>query len=269
MSRPRKRGQRSDAALAPSCVALDRVVVVLVHTDGEQNVGSVARLCGNFGATLRLVAPRAALHVRDALKMAHPCEATLLQAQPYATLDDALVDIDFALATSGKIRGALDTEPLDIERARLLWPADDQRIALVFGNERTGLAATDAERCDRILRLPTPGPVESLNLASAVAVALTLFAEAGRGDVAPRAPKAQRDALTVAIEHSLADAGFYDGSDRQAFAPRLHELVGKMDFNVGDIQLMRQLFNCISGARERGARKDEQAGSVESRQDFA
>jgi TrmH family RNA methyltransferase len=238
MSRARRRGPTSEAALAPSLHALDRVVVVLVHSDGEQNVGSVARLCGNFGATLRLVAPRAVLDVRDALKMAHPCEQLLLDARPLDHLDDALADVDFALATSGKIRDAAVAEPLDVARARLLLPAEGRRIALVFGNERTGLSHQDAARCDRVIRLPTPGPVDSLNLASAVAVALTLFAEAARGDVAPRAPREAREALFACWQRALERAGFYEGKDAAGFAPRLRELVDTMDLNARDVALL-------------------------------
>lgn len=233
----RRRGVVGPGADAPSLRPLDALVVVLVETDGAGNAGSVARLCGNFGAELRLVRPNCALQSREALRMAHPREATLQQAEPFATLDEALHDCDFALGTSGKIRDALAAEPLDVGRAALLFPAPGVRLGLVFGNERVGLGADDAARCDRTLRLPTPGPVESFNLASAVAVTLTLFAEAARGEVEGRAPAADRGLLLAALVGLAQRRGA-----RSLGTERLEEIVGKMDLSARDITLLLQLL---------------------------
>ena len=49
-------------------MALDRFVVVLVRTEGPLNLGSVARLCGNYGCELRLVDVVAAADSREALR---------------------------------------------------------------------------------------------------------------------------------------------------------------------------------------------------------
>ncbi|MSQ82616.1 MAG: hypothetical protein EXR77_06815 [Myxococcales bacterium] len=242
----RRRTAPTDAGQAPSLRPLTQLVVVLVHSEGEQNVGSVARLAGNFGAELRLVASRCDVQCRDALKMAHPCENTLMQAQIWPTLAAALADIDFALATSGKLRGAVAAEPLSVHHARLLLPAPLARLALVFGNERTGLAVQDANRCDRVVRLPTPGPVASLNVAAAVAVALTLFAEAARGEPEPRAPAAVRADLVQAFESALDIRGFYADKARETLRPRLQELVGKMDLSARDVELMQQLLSRLA-----------------------
>ncbi len=218
------------------------LVVVLVRPDGPHNVGGVARLCGNFGAELRLVAPQCDVDGSDALKMAHPCQAALSAAPRFADLDAALADVAFSLATSGKIASAVQAPELDVARARLLLPTPPERLALVFGNERTGLAKDEAARCTRVVRLLTPGPVDSLNLASAVAVTLTLFAEAAREAAGTRAPLAAREALQQDWQETLAAAGFYRTTSADAFAPRLRELLDKMDLSERDTVLMREMF---------------------------
>lgn len=232
---------------------LDGVVVVLVGTDGSENAGSVARLCGNFGAHLRFIDVRADLACRDALKMAHPCEALLADAPRFASMEDAVADCALVVATSGKIATAMEQAPLDVGRAAGFLPAPGERAAIVFGNERTGLPAELAARCHRVVRLPTPGSVGSLNLASSVAVMLTLLAEAARTAPAPRASSASRLRMRDTFEDALARSGFYKGHGPELFRPRLDELLGKMDLSERDVEVVCDLVVALAGTR-RGAR---------------
>lgn len=221
--------------------------MVLVTTEGSENAGSVARLCGNFGAELRFVDVRAELSGRDCLKMAHPCEALVTAAPRFAAFDEAVADCALTVATSGKIAVALDQAPLDTGRAAGLLPSPGERTAIVFGNERTGLPAELADRCHRVVRLPTPGPVDSFNLASSVAVTLTLFTEAARAAPAPRASTAARLRLRDTLEDALARRGFYRGRAPSSFRPRLDELLGKMDFSERDVEVARDLVIALAG----------------------
>ena len=108
------------------------LVVILVRPEGPQNVGSVARLCGNFGAALRLVDEHCDTRSSDAMKMAHPCQQALEDAPRFADLPSTLADVAFSLATSGKIAPAVQAPPLGVPRARLLLPTPPERLALVF-----------------------------------------------------------------------------------------------------------------------------------------
>jgi TrmH family RNA methyltransferase len=240
---------------------LDGVVVVLVGTDGSENAGSVARLCGNFGARLRFVDVHADLACKNAWKMAHPCETLLDEAPRFAAFDDAVADCALVVATSGKISEAMDRAPLDVGRAAGFLPAPGDRTAIVFGNERTGLAVDVAARCHRVLRLPTPGPVDSFNLASSVAVTLTLLAEAARSSSSSsssssptassaaspgRASSTSYAALRDTLEEALQRRGFYKGRGPAGFRPRLDELLGKMDLSARDVELLGDLVSALA-----------------------
>jgi tRNA/rRNA methyltransferase len=229
---------------------LERLVVVLVRPEGPLNVGSVARLCGNFGCSLRLVNPLADRSVKDAVKMAHPSEELLASAPIFLTLREALTDVALAVGTSSKIEDAIATPWLSVERAKLLLPGEGEKVALVFGNERTGLAVDEAALCPRVVRLPTPGPTESINLSHSVAVMLTLFASAAQGEgLEFRASKASRDALVKMISSSLDARGFFKAGQRarDSFQPRLQELADKMDLSERDLELFRDVLLVLTG----------------------
>ena len=224
-------------------MVLDRLVVVLVRPEGPLNVGSVARLCGNFGCALRLVDLVADAACREAIMMAHPSEALLAGAARFSTLAEALADVELAVGTSSKIAQARDAPALSVERARLLWPPAGGKIALVFGNERLGLKLDEAARGQRVVRLETPGPEPSMNLSHAVAVVLEIFALAVAAEVpVARAAPGAREALLAEWLLALERAGFFKAQSPAGFAPRLREILDKMDVSDRDVELLRGML---------------------------
>jgi tRNA/rRNA methyltransferase len=227
-------------------VSLEQIVVVLVRTEGPLNLGSVARLCGNFGCALRLVDVKADATSREAIMMAHPSEALLAQAERFPTLAEALHDVELAVGTSSKIASARDGPALTVERARLLCPAPGKRIAIVFGNERLGLKLDEAAACQRVVRLETPGPEPSLNLSHAVAVVLQIFALATMDETpATRAPPGAREELLAEWLATLDQAGFFKAQSPAGFAPRLREIVDKMDVSERDVEVLRGMLRVL------------------------
>jgi tRNA/rRNA methyltransferase len=228
-------------------MALDRIVVVLVRTEGPLNLGSVARLCGNYGCALRLVDVVADAGCREAVMMAHPSERQLEGAARFSTLAAALADVELAVGTSSKIVQARDAPPLTVERARLLQPGPGGKLALVFGNERLGLKREEAALCHRVMRLETPGDEPSLNLSHAVSavlqvMALSALAAAADGAGETRAAPSAREALLTEWLATLEAAGYFKAQTPAGFAPRLREIVDKMDVSDRDVELLRGML---------------------------
>ena len=150
--------------------------VVLVEPAGPLNVGSVARLCANFGIDgLRLVAPRCDPLGEEARRMAVHGVELLERASLWPTLEAALADCDRVVATSGRLEGP--PLPLLPPADALAWllegsasPQADPVLqpmgapgALVFGREDRGLANGELLQAGRLLQIGTGPSYSSLN----------------------------------------------------------------------------------------------------------
>ena len=142
--------------------------VVLVSPRDPNNIGAAARAMANFGLSdLRVVAPFAQAW-REAVS-AVGAEDIMHQAVQYNTLAEALADTSFSFAATALRNRRLEQEIVTLPQLNSrLEKAPDGKIALVFGNEKTGLSGDDIERCMAVLNIPTVSKQPSINLAQAV-----------------------------------------------------------------------------------------------------
>ena len=77
--------------------------LILVEPAGPLNVGSVARLCENFGIDeLRLVSPRCDPEDPEAIRMAVRGKEILNNAKQFSSLIEAITDCKKVVAASGR-----------------------------------------------------------------------------------------------------------------------------------------------------------------------
>ena len=142
--------------------------IVLVRPRDPNNIGAAARAMANFGLSdLRVVEPFAVAW-REAVS-AVGAEDIMHAAKQFGSLDDALADTVYSLAATALRNRYLEqpivTSPHLNEHMATL---PEGKIALVFGNEKTGLSGEDIERCRAVLNIPTVAKQPSINLAQAV-----------------------------------------------------------------------------------------------------
>jgi 23S rRNA (guanosine2251-2'-O)-methyltransferase len=146
-----------------SCAAA-RLLVVLDQVTDPHNVGAVMRSAAAFGAGGLVITFRHAPADTPVLAKAASGALEHVPLIRVTNLARALAE----LAEMGFLRVGLDgSAPEPIEAVP---PAD--RLALVLGAEGKGLRRLTAESCDKLVRLPTDGPIGSLNVSNAAAVAL-------------------------------------------------------------------------------------------------
>ncbi|MXZ70579.1 MAG: RNA methyltransferase [Acidobacteria bacterium] len=159
-------------------------VVTLDAVADPDNVGAIFRNAAAFGAAGVLLSPRCA----------DPLYRKAIRTSMATTLS-----LPFQVAATDDWPGPL--ERLRDDRARLiaLTPAPGAAdlgsvtrsssggpLVLIAGNEGDGVSQAVLERCDATVRIPLDPAVDSLNVATAVAIVLQRFHEAtGHQDTLP------------------------------------------------------------------------------------
>ncbi|HEV2620555.1 MAG TPA: RNA methyltransferase [Frateuria sp.] len=195
---------------------------VLVRTSHPGNIGSAARAIRTMGFTrLELVAP-ADFPSREADALAANAVSVLAEAKVHGTLVDGLAGVTFALGLSARRRGVNLEEltPREGAAQALAAAARGEQVALVFGNERTGLENEELARCHAMVRIPSVEDYSSLNLAQAVQV----MAYEQRLAMLGEAP------LPAPPEHDEPPA---DASRMERFFEHLAQTLEEIEFHKG------------------------------------
>lgn len=126
---------------------------------------------GNVGTLIRTAAAAGVTAVRLSAGCADPWSPKVLRAGMGGHF---AAPIEFDSDLVGRARaGVVTTYAFALAGAADLYDEPIARpLALILGNEGSGLGAALASQVDRSLRIPMPGAVESLNVAAAGAVAL-------------------------------------------------------------------------------------------------
>jgi tRNA/rRNA methyltransferase len=238
-------------------------------------VGSVARLCANFGIEgLRLVAPRCDHLGDEARRMAVHGGELLSQASLFPSLEAALADCERVVATTGRIEG--EPLPLQAPVTALSWLLEGgprSRAALVFGREDRGLANGELLQAGRLLQIGTGPSYPSLNLSHAVAVVLhelhglrhgsspplqAMPSAAPAGEAAGSAwpDPCRRDALEAALadaEALLLEVGFLLPHTSRARMAKLRALLQRAQVSGGEVALLRGMVCQLRWASRRRA----------------
>lgn len=153
---------------------MDRIVPIIVQPKYQGNIGSIARLCRNFGVReLILVDPPPLEDEAWAYSM-HGREV-LERAVIVDSLEEASGMVDHLVGTSGVSESTeknYHRNPV-YPREFISWSRDASgRIGLAFGREDFGLFRTELDICDLLVTIPASPAYPILNLSHAVSIIL-------------------------------------------------------------------------------------------------
>ena len=234
------------------------IQLVLVEPAGPLNVGSVARLCANFGiAGLRLVAPRCDPLGEEARRMAVHGVGLLERATTYPSLAAAIADCCRVVATSGRRAG--EPLPLLAPEPALRWLAQaNGPCALVFGREDRGLSNDELLQAGQLLTLGSGDAYASLNLSHAVALVLHSwhqgYSVGSCPEVAALPEPSDRQGLEAMLgdaEALLLDVGFLHPHTAHARMAKLRGLLQRAQISSEEVALVRGMVRQLRWASER------------------
>ena len=236
---------------------LDRIRVVLSHPSHPGNIGAAARAMKTMGLSrLVLVNPKL---FPDAQADAMAAGATdlLVQAEVVASLAEALRGTVLAMAMTARRRElavpALWARDGAAELVALAATAD---VALVFGNETSGLANDELAMCRRWAMIPVDAAFSSLNLAAAVQV---MCYELRLAALDPGLPPAisgagllasheEVERLIAHIERAALSSEFLDPASPKRLIPRLRRMLSRAAPEKEEVNILRGLFAALEMA---------------------
>jgi tRNA (cytidine32/uridine32-2'-O)-methyltransferase len=233
-------------------VLLSHIKIVLVETSHAGNIGAVARAMKNMSMTnLALVAPKL-FPCAEATARAAGADDVLARANVYANLSEAIADCQLVIGTSARSRTISWPEITPRECAiKVVIEQPQQKVAIVFGRENSGLKNHELDLCQFLLHIPCNSQYSSLNIAAAVqVVCYELFVATGIkqevlvGDKGerPLATAQQMESFYEHLQQTLIDIGFMHPDKSKSIMRRLRRLYNRTLLDTKELDILRGIF---------------------------
>jgi TrmH family RNA methyltransferase len=245
--------------------------VVLVETSHPGNIGAVARAMKNMGLSrLVLVRPRS-FPDPEATARASGGADVLADARVVQDLAAAVADCGLVVATTARERDP-NIRVLDVRDAavRAVEAAALGPVALLFGNERTGLTNDELASAHLLLRIPANPQYSSLNLAMAVQlITYEVYRARGAGyrpedavtaEAVPLATGAEMERLYTHLAQVLEEIGFRDRTTSgRNLMDRIRRFLNRAEPDQNEANIVRGILTAVQQKRRTAGPRPESA----------
>ena len=235
----------------------DRLAVILVRARNPSNIGAVARAMHDLGfGHLRIVneypVPFAAA------KSAVDAGSVLAAAREYASVAEAVADCTHVYGTTAVgervIEHPLYELPIAATKISQELAESSNRVALLFGSEKTGLSNDELSYCHALLTIPMNSHAErhlSMNLGQAAAVCLYAISQMNRiaasEETEPAASAGDLERLLGLLREVLDECGYTRRHPANSREANMRRLVLRMGLTASDAPvwtgILRQLMH--------------------------
>jgi len=239
--------------------------IILVNPKYPENVGASARIAFNFGISELIVVSETDIRPdrERMLKMATHKAAHLIHEMGFFTdVADAVAPFQFIVGTTarqGRHR-ILEQTPREV-MAEVGPLVENNRVALMFGPENTGLTNRELDFCQFTSTIPTVD-FASLNLAQAVAIHCYELSMAIRTPYTPEIPEGdfanafELEGMYEHIEQALTTVTFLDEFNASYWMRNIRQFLSRVRLKKKETSMIRGmcrkfLWHYNSGQRAR------------------
>jgi len=242
-------------------MSLHNLRIVLVRPQYSGNIGAVARAMRNMGLReLTLVNP-APVHREQADMMAVHARSVLDEMSIQSSLRTAVGDCGLVIGTT--CRSGLYRDNAVHPRALasyIVAMARENRVALVFGPEESGLTNDDLRFCHRLITIPTDAAYTSLNIAQAVLLCCyEVFLAAQEETVPAGYPLAiaeQQELMYEKLKQALLRIGFLHRDNPEHIMFALRRILGRTGLEERDVRILLGMARQIDWYANGGWRQE-------------
>ncbi len=247
---------------------LNNIVIVLDHPDESRNIGAACRaMANNDISDLRIVGNKADYDIEHIHVLAIHAGPIFDKAHFYNSITEATADCAICAGTTRR-RGK--------KRGKLLLPeefadmADDitgkvastdsttsnkegGKVAVIFGNERTGLTDEQLDECNLGVTIPSSDNFGSLNLSHAVQImSYHLFRKAlvqKKGEYRGYTPLTLErvDRTVQTITDNMQKIGFFKMPGREDMENFWRSVLSRASLSEGEAQYLEKTFSKMAG----------------------
>jgi TrmH family RNA methyltransferase len=239
------------------------IYFILVEPQTPGNIGASARALKTMGFQNLILVNPCDYNSPEARWMAHASEDILERAVIARSLQNAVADMNFVVATTQRERGFHLPYYTPRNLAEKIIPISmEYKTAIVFGREQSGLSNEELSHCDAVTTIPASTHHPSLNLAQAVMVYCYELFQSAYGDLKeyPWKLAAHRDleSLYTHMQKSLRRIGFVPIDSWENFTMRFSRLLGRAQTEVRDVRVWHKIFKSFDEYIDQLEKKTEE-----------
>lgn len=234
---------------------LSNIVIILCRPEESRNVGAVCRaMANNSLKTLRIVGKKEDFDEERVRILAIHAAPIWEQAEFYDSITEASKDCAICAGTTrrrGKKRGKLLLPEEFAETSDSI--SNGGKVAIVFGNERTGLEEEELDECTMGVTIPSSDEFGSLNLSHAVQIiSYQIFRKFldGKNKVSPGYTPVSLERLgktVTEIADNLQKIGFFKVTGRDDMQKFWLDVLSRASLSESEAKYIEKVFDKAAG----------------------
>lgn len=229
------------------------ITIVLLKPETPENIGFICRAMANFDLDKLIIieslcnpldeqALRVSMHSQNILKKA--------VIKKYNYFSKLKKDFDVIVGTTSVLGSDYNISRTSLSLEEFSKSTSDQKIALVFGNEGTGLNNEEINQCDILVSIPTSKKYPAMNISHAASITFyEIYKQIGINKLDSHIKKAshkEREVMLEKIESIIDKLDFSTDEKKQTQKKAWKNVLEKSMMSKREINTILGMFKKIN-----------------------